>query len=238
MDEKLAIAIINEVKNAGFETRPIPYDAQETIELAEYWIEDAERGREQGVKHPALFAILELAEQAKMEDTYPRRSSGGLSESDEREVDAFYEKIASENLPVPEELQDAPEPMPSDLSAVADKKIRFLSGHYNAYLNRARWKLAIATSDLANASHLRDAEYKKSYRHYHGEITQRGDRATKDLVDSFVSEDPKIVEWDGRLLEHQNQVTMYKTLVDIYSSNVDRLSREWTMRQNEWERSR
>ncbi len=60
----------------------------------------------------------------------------------------------------------------------------------------------------------------------------------KEVLDAEAREDPEFEKLDGEVRNHQNDVTTLKALVDIYGGNVDRLSREWTMRQDEYEKTR
>lgn len=252
MDWQIATAIINEAKAGGFESKPLPEYDDQRITMAQGWVDSAKEEYIKGGKHPTVIAILTLAGQLKqgntavadktveepdleltVADTYPRRSSGGLSESDEREADAFLER-----LPIPPEIEREPTPMPSDIHSLGDFDVRRLMGEYNAYLGRAKWLLANAQTDLANATHLRDSALRKAFKTVHEELVKKEQRPTKDVVTSFAEEDEKVIEWNEKIREHQNHVTSLKALVEIYGGNVDRLSREATLRQYEWERSR
>ena len=243
MNKKLAKAILNEVKNGGFLTGDLPENKHELTTLAQEWVEAAQAEFEKGMKNDTVLAIIHLAEQLEqgtntaVADKEGEEPGPALAVA-ETHLSTLDKIVSRENLPVPKELDDAPEPMPVDLTEVADKKIRFLASAFNAYLNRARWKHAIATSDLANAQHLRDHEYRKAYKRVYTEMIDSGTRPTKEAVDSFVQEDPTVIEWNKEVSNHQNNVAAFKALIDIYSSNVDRLSRESTIRHNEWERHR
>lgn len=252
---ELATAVLNEAKVGGFLNVPLPEDNQEFLALAQDWYEEARKEAEKGVKHPTVLAIVSLVEGqldgntasadkevedsnrslAAVEKTYPRRSSGGLSESDEREIENF---IKSQHLPVPEEFVGEPSIMPRDLDDVGDKQLRRLSGEFNSYLGRVNWLLAVATSDLANASHLRDRALRKAFKEVHEDLVKKDQRPTKDIVTSLAEEKLEVIEWNEAVKEHQNHVTAYKALADIYKGNLDRISREATMRQWEWERGR
>jgi peptidoglycan hydrolase CwlO-like protein len=69
-------------------------------------------------------------------------------------------------------------------------------------------------------------------------LTEDGRRVSKDIIDTFAKGDSDYKEYEENVKLLQNKLTRYKALVEIYSGNVDRLSREWTMRQNEWERGK
>lgn len=263
---ELADAVLKECQSGGFLSGPLPMTNHATIELAQSWYEEAKKEAEKGVKHSTVLAIVNLVEgqlqeqgniaiadneveesnpglaAVPMESTYPRRSSGGLSESDEREIDNFPHElealVVAHHLPVPSEFDGEPSPMPREIDDVGDKQLRRLSGEYNSYLGRAKWLLAVATSDLANAIHLRDRALRKAFKEVHEELVAKDQRPTKDVVTSFAEERDEVVSWNERVKGHQNHVTAYKALVEIYGGNVERLSREATLRQYEWERGR
>ena len=192
--------------------------------------------------------------------TYPRRSSGGYSESDLRETEkkrpiqdehgqwGFMpagnwipesNMTSREGLPIPQSVSETdPYDMSVDVTDLGDKAVRRLYSAFGSYLSRVRWLLAIAESNLSNATHLRDAEYRVLYSNISKSLTLRGERATKDLVDSLAKEEESYKEWDDKVEKHTREVIHWKALRDIYGGNVERLSREWTMRQAEWERDR
>ena len=252
LDLESALSILNEAKDGGYEDQPIPEDERKIIERAEYFYHEAQKAFDEGMRDNTVQGILWIGGTAldepvpdKVKESYPRRSSGGLSEGDERETDNFQvgtsggsDIAAKENLPVPAHIEGDADPMPRDLTKLTDKNVRKLSGEYNAYLARTIYLLAVESSDLANSEHLLDAARAKAFR-------------TIDTIDP-VTEKPKlakvieaeilgireVAELTSAVAKHQQMVIMWKALKEIYGGNVDRLSREWTMRQNEWEKSK
>lgn len=163
----------------------------------------------------------------------PPRSSGGYSESDLREGDIGKQY----NLPIPRDWEGEPEDMPRDISDLSDRDVRRISGEYNAYLSRAKWLFSVEIADLANSTHLRDHAYRVALRKI-PRVDSATDKAKlKEVIDAEAREDAEFAKYDEAVLYHQNRVGQLKALVDIYSGNVDRLSREWTMRQDEYEKS-
>jgi hypothetical protein len=253
LDAATALEIINEY-NSGFEeTEAIPESEDELIEKGLYLYTEAKKGfHELGIKNNTLQTILFIGSAEEIPgknvaDSYPRRSSGGLSESDEREtvldhtdvpvsvsdpLTVAQSLVLKENLPMPPHMEGDPEEMPSDFSKVADKQIRKLSGIYNAYLGRVTYLLGVATTDLMNAEHLFEHAKNKALR---GLDTEK---KLAKIIEAEVAADVEVSKWSDSVSEHQKEVTMLKALKEIYSGNVERLSREWTMRQNEWEKTR
>ncbi len=168
--------------------------------------------------------------EAKVASTYPRRSSGGFSESDLREY---------EGLPIPKAVEESvPQEMPTDLTELGDKAVRRLYSTFGSYLGRARWRLATANSNLANATHLRDEAYRTQYIKVKREAVTNEEKLTIEDLQNLAKESEEYKEWSSRVKDHTNEATNWKALVDIYGGNVDRLSREWTMRTEQYERER
>jgi hypothetical protein len=143
-----------------------------------------------------------------------------------------------EGLPLPQPNPETTLDMPIDLTEVGDKAVRRLYSAFTSYYNRARWKLAVAQSNLSNATHLRDSEYRKAYKKYSTELVKNGERATKDLVDNFARDDGYYKEWEEKVVKHEQEVIHWRALYEIYGKNVEVLSRDWTMRTEQYERER
>lgn len=171
-----------------------------------------------------------VVKEALVRETYPRRSSGGFSEADLREY---------EGLPIPQPVEESvPQEMPTDLTELGDKAVRRLYSTFGSYLGRARWRLATANSNLANASHLRDEAYRTQYIKVKREAAINEEKLTIEDLQNLAKDSDEYKEWNKRVVDHTNEATNWKALVDIYGGNVDRLSREWTMRTEQYERER
>lgn len=246
LDKDTALAIINEAKAGGYEDRPLPATDEEIIARGEYFYEEAKKAfHEANIRDNSVQTIIFLGDSTEMGNvhgSYPRRSSGGLSESDERETDVEVENgwssfLRKENLPIPHQIEGDAVPMPRDLSELSDKEVRRLSGEYNAYLARVTYLLGVELSDLASAQYLLDAAHSAAMRNINVMGPDKKQKLAK-VIESEIAIDPEVIKYSGAVNAHQKQVTTLKALKEIYSGNVDRLSREWTMRQNEWEKSR
>lgn len=275
-----AIAILREAKRGGHMDEDIPAASEEIEEASRYWVEEAWKGYEQGMRDETVLAILRIVDSGLLDvmqdevydetpenylsvsETIPKPIPGATDPIDTTEwrrivsseiidreawdkattrldrVNIVDKDLAAEyNLPVPKDFEDEPVDMPHDLSGVNDREIRRLSGIYNGYLARTKYLLGLELSNLAQATHLRDAAYREAFKN-----VRRVDPATdkaklKEVMDAEAREDETFEKLDSAVLEHQKKVTVFKALVDIYSGNVDRLSRDWTMRQNEWEKT-
>lgn len=261
-DKTTAIEILNEYNSGGFEDHiELPDDEDELVKKATELYHEAQRAFESGMRDNAIQSMLWIGDSAlagqnprfpeteeKERKDLPRRSSGGISEQDEREGEKFLPEPAKgymmleqrEHLPAPEHIEGDPETMPRDLSNLSDKDVRRLSGIYNAYLARVTYLLGIESSDLANAEHLLEAARARTLRGL-DLVDPNSDGKKQKLakvIEAEIMADTEVVEYSAAVNRHTQMVIVLKSLREIYSGNVDRLSREWTMRQNEWEKSR
>jgi hypothetical protein len=165
----------------------------------------------------------------KIRQSYPRRSSGGFSEQDIKEYDG---------LPVPSPLPEAPLEMPTDLTDVGDKRVRTLYSAFTSYWGRARWNLGVATNNLTNATHLRDEAYRSEYIKIQRRAAVSGEKLTQGALENLAKNTEEYKEWNQRVTDHEQEVVRWRTLTDIYGKNVEVLSRDWTMRTEQYERER
>jgi hypothetical protein len=147
-------------------------------------------------------------------------------------------EFVSDKLPIPKDPDFEYTHLPTDFTTLTDIEIRRYSSHNQHFLNRARYLLAQVINHQASALHLRDDVYRKAYIKYNDELEAAGERATKDLINSYATQDEEWKRYDADARKAQADITSLKALVEVYSGNVERLSREWTMRQNEWEKGR
>lgn len=249
MDKDTALAILNEAAAGDYFTEAVPEEEEKIIALGTFYWEEAKRvNAELGMDNEHVQSIIRLGggetKKDKVAESYPRRSSGGLSESDEREgelaaknVDwdnaSVHEALArSENLPIPEHMESAPVQFPDDLSIAGDAQIRKLSGTYAAYLARVIWLLSKETADLKNAKLL--------YENARGRAVASMKEKPKltAVLDAALLDHPEVVEWKASVNNHEVAVNNLQGLKEIYQNYIDRLSREAAIRHQEWERSR
>lgn len=248
MGRETAVEILNEYNSMeDYEPIPIPDDDEELIKAANGIGEAAHQLFEGGNREAQVQAIIWLYDSALPEERkdLPRKSSGGFSEGDLREPEKFevnevnaVQLVSKENLPAPRHIESDPDPMPRDLSKVTDRDIRKLSGEYNAYLARTNYLLGIEQSDLMNAEHLLEAERARVLREMDTMDADGKKQKLAKVIEAEILADSEVVRLTGYVNQHAQRVVVLKSLKEIYSGNVDRLSREWTMRQNEWEKSR
>lgn len=263
-----ARAILNEAKSGNFMDGDIPEDPDEIVKEAMYWYEEAFKAHEAGMRHDTVHAILGIGNDdtvilnavpdgyraqdlrdkpvenaVKDESPEPPETPQAHQGDPLGAVGAIgppgvINPVAKHNLPVPKDWEGDPEDFPRDISELTDKDVRRLSGEYNAYLSRAKWLLALAIHDLASTTHLRDHYYRLALKKTVKVDPKTEKTKLKEVIEAEAREDETFAAYDEAALKHQGDVTILKSLVDIYSGNVDRLSREWTMRQDEYEKTR
>lgn len=275
MEIDVAKAILQEAVAGEFhDPDAIPEGDDEKIELAKWFVEEATRGYAAGIRYDELISILRLADPdwteesipnydpvvtSGMESTYPRRSSGGLSESDEREgTDALAELTAQvtehvvltqtttskaetmagvDHLPIPKEWQDEPTELPRDFTELTDRELRKLSSEYNAYFVRTLWLLAVERTDLANATHLLDDALRKALLQVEKKDAA-GKAKTVAIMEAEANDDSEVQKYKANVYMHEDRIIVLKALSEIYNSNIERLSRDASMRKDEFERSK
>ena len=257
MDYKTARDVLAEAASGGYLDQELPEAEGEFIELAEYYASEATKAFEAGMKDDHVIAIMNLsgmkasppvlsesAEPEEHEGTPPGEFQSdnlggfapGITDEDVPPITKDH-SFFNEGLPIPNPVEVSLD-MPTDLTDLGDKQLRRLYSAFGAYLSRARWLLAISSSNLANANHLKDEAFRIAYINTNRFIKLRDKKATKDLIENEAREDDNYKTWEEKVVKHNQEVIHWRALVDIYSDNVNRLSREWTMRTEEYERSR
>lgn len=210
-------AILKAAQEAGL-VEQIPEDEEELKSEAEFFLKEAEEAFKNGNKDSVVREIVNLG--MKLGQTAVAPIFG-----DEHEV--------YKGLPVPPNPRTEPTPIPLDFTEIGDLQLRKLHGEYGAYLSSAKWKHAVASNRYAEVVHLRDAAYRDAYRK--AAETMEG-KPTRDFLDTVARQDKKYLEFDNAARLHNEEVTSYKALMEIYGGYVDRLSRDFTMRQEDGRR--
>jgi hypothetical protein len=188
---------------------------------AEYWIEEAHKAWKENKRvarnDEAIRTILNI---------FPPE-------------EVYIEPKVTDNLPIPKEPDFEYTQLPADYTTLTDLEIRKYSSHNQHYLNRAAYLLSSVSNHFDDANYLKDDAYRKAYVRFNDELEAAGERTTKDLIDSYVrTQDEEFKKYDKDAKLAKADMVQLKALVEIYKGNVDRLSREWSMRQQEWEKGR
>ena len=218
------LAILKTAQEGGY-LEEIPEGEAEIAEEARFYVQKAEEAFQDRKfkKDKTVIAILNLRDQLNKASSINKTEDG-------KDIFGAPENEVWKSLPVPSDIKGDPTAMPIDFSELTAKEIMRLHAVYNGYFARARWMLANATNKLASATHLRDAEYRRSYA---AAVNIASEKLTRDQYDINAKTDEEYLKLDERVRIFTEDVVSLKALTEIYSNNVDRLSREWTMRQDE-----
>lgn len=226
MDLNLAKAILLEAV-AGEYLDEVPESEEEILEQAAYYAEEAEKAYNEGwgKNNEHIKAIVKLSsEEPANSPSFAQQENGVGSGSS-----AFFK-----GLPLPQGVEEEPVEMPYNVSSLTDEDVRRYHGIFNHYYGRVRYSLAEENAKLVAAEHLRDDAFRKAFL----KVKQRETAGTIKAQEAEAMEDQEFISWNRNVLDHEKNVLKLKALAEIYSKNVEVLSREATIRQNEYERSR
>jgi hypothetical protein len=277
-----ATSIINEAKSGGYEDQPMPEADQEILARAEWWVEEAAKAYEKGMKTDTIKTILTLglrlpveeggeekpaaeaeeqpveiaksedlpshAEEAKEPEVYdapgvpgdpPSQPIGSPSEAvkaaEKVEVDGKVVKaLDKERLPIPAEIEGDPIEMPFDLTGEDDRSIRRLHGVYAAYAARVDYLVATESQALHHAKIVFQHEYDRARKQVPKIDANEKSRLSAD-IEADVNDDEGVKAWADKVNQHESALLELKALALIYTRNIGVLSREWSMRSDEWQ---
>ncbi len=145
--------------------------------------------------------------------------------------------ITKDNLPLPQQIEGDPPVMPRDISECSDKQIRRLASEFQACLNVAIHLYKRTMDKVLRTKQLRAAAYREAYLLEEAAAREAGLKPTKEALDMAAQQAPAYKKLDDELFELERLAGDYKMLKEIYEGNVSRLSREATIRDDEYKRS-
>lgn len=237
-----AAAVINEAKGFGIDTG-FPEKDEDYILAAQQLYEFAIQAREEGMKGEHIVTIINLYESLAEEDEVKETAVNdqgdefGLDDptnDDTRLYKKSIEDSLPENMPVPAPIEgDAPN-MPLDISELSDGELIRLHGAFSAYAARMGWLYSLEEAGEAAARIIRRRkldEYIINADRYDHEAKKA---KTQDVLkaEAYMNSE-EVRYWSDLLDQHEIQSHHYKHVFEIYTNNVERLSRAWTLRQQE-----
>lgn len=232
MKAKTALAILECAKEGGYYDDPIPEAEEELIKEAKFYFQHAEAAAETKDADNTIKQIVAIG-----------RDGAGYTDEEPEAVPTTEDdapapaEIKAEHLPVPRQIEGDPPEMPFDISDCSDKEIRRLASQFQACLNRAIWQLKQTMDRVLRARQLRESAYRKAYLAEEVAARENGVKPTKEALDLAAKESPEYKKLDDEVFDLERQVGDYKALKEIYEGNVSRLSREATLRDDEYKRS-
>jgi hypothetical protein len=221
-DFEIAKAILSEAISGGF-LDEMPATEEEVIEVAQHFAKHAQKeyNAGQGDSNETIVAIVNLSQEPVKSPSLAERENGDGSGS------SAFAKEYDDNIE-----------MPFDISVIGDQELRRLHGIFAHYFGRVRFELAQETAKLTAAEHLRDDAFRTVYVKLDKiDMNTEKPKSLKQL-DAEAMESSEYISWNRNVREHEKTVLKLKALAEIYSKNVEVLSREATIRQNEYERNR
>lgn len=142
-------------------------------------------------------------------------------------------KVRKDRLPVPEQYEGDPPVIPNNIVSAPLSKLQELARDITACLSLATWRTALAQIDEEYAERVGDHYYRLSL----VQASSHSDKRTKDVVIAEAESDPKVEEWREKENSAHNEFLTYRALKEIYKGQYDTVSRIFSMRQEERDRT-
>ena len=222
-DNETVLAIIELGKNGEGAKDPLPDDERAEAE------EDA-------AVQAAISAGEEMdRDQETQAEQEPAEPVGSPSPESTRESPVTGSD-RNHGHPVPPVVEGEVMAMPRDLTSLDDRQVRRLMGEYNALFARVTWETAIEGADLTNAEHMMEHSLRVARRKV-ARVDVGGRKLNAEDVNDEARMDPEFQQWEQRYLEHDRRFRELRALKDIYEGHLERLSREASIRDQEFKRS-
>lgn len=223
----IAAQNVDDMVKAGWEVD----DDQDDIESAE--AEDPDEDEE----HEARTQANEEAEEEAPPKKKREKAAADDDEFDAEHLDLVQKvvkKIDKENLFVPDPLPEDIIELPFDLTDCTNTEIRKLHGAFNAYSSRAAYVLMIEEQCERACGYIMEEKMAAVINE-----TEKIDPETKKpktvtALEAEALQDDEVSLWKGRKQEHGSVVIGMRKERDMYDKTVTVLSREWTMRSEEF----
>jgi len=257
MDAAIATKVLEAAREGRFMDEDIPEDEAQLLKLGQWWLDEAVKAQKNGMADNETVLQILAAAGVSTEVPKPEPEEEEVVSPDQEEVEEAAEDPVEpetpsqestqttpvadpegnhgsrEQLPVPPEVQGDVLPVPRDLTTLTDRDLRRLMGEYNALFARVIWLAAVEGSDLANSEHMMEHCLRVSRR----KVRADGNKRTQEELNDDAREDEEFQTWEGRHLEHDNQFRELRARKDIYGGHLERLSREASIRDQEFQRT-
>jgi hypothetical protein len=225
--EKHAVALINECKTRGYYDKPIPTQTSEILDTASFLSDAASKAYETGKKGNDILAILKVAE------SYLKEKQNENNDPDKNRYNSFVEEELS-GLPIPQKIEGGDIEMPFSLENLSGQEILKYMGIYNSCSAYANYLYSLEEAGEASAKLIADEYFDK----FLVTVSKKDEethkpKTNRQLEAEAVSKDENVKKWRNLQKEHSIRANRYKRLRDIYSDNCERLSRAFTIKQDE-----
>jgi hypothetical protein len=247
-------AIVEEGKNRKLlneKEHPLG-SGDEVIAAAKWLINAAKEAYGEGARGEAVMTILRMA--GELDEAESIFEPEAETEPEKQEPTTFQDHVSSEpekkkpangrktrvkkeddtqfmGLPLPGEWEGDFPQMPIDVTPLKDTEIRRLYSQHGYLLSRVSWLLGRERALMASAEHSRENNFQKVLVEINTE-----EKLTVDAKKAMASQDETVVKWDKKVSDHKQNTQKYQALKDVFGGNVDRLSREWSMRTESFQK--
>lgn len=226
MKEKIdtAKALINECKSKGYYDLPIPEEDSKLIKVAEKLYEKALEAYDSGKRGQDIKTIIAIGESLN--------SANEDSPDDRRYNQLIMEEI--DGLPIPTKPEGAEVQMPFSLESLTDREILKFIGIFNSCAAYANYQYSLEEAGEASAKIIADEYFDKFLVNSEKKDPETNKPKTnRQLEAEAMVSDKNISKWRKLQQEHSVKANRYKRLRDIYTDNCERLSRAFTVIQDE-----
>jgi len=231
MNSELAQAIVNEFKAGGYD---VP-DGMDLPGQAEWIVDAAQSAMADGVRNDTVKRIVAMAENGV--DETPTEEPARQPAQSQEPVQAPKRRFPYPGFPAPTPVEDNDVPeMPRDLTALGDTQLRKLHSELNAVLVYALYEVGLKTADVVAAKHAYDLYHRRAVNSVAKADPVTGKAKFAGQIDAEAHENEDVIRWKTKYDEGSRDLEVMKALRDGYQANLERVSREWTMRQGQWEK--
>lgn len=226
MENKIetAKALINECKSRGYYDLPIPESDNKIIAVAEKLYEKALEAYNSGKRGEDIKMIISIGE-----------SFNTISEDnpDDRRYNNLIMKEI-EGFPIPEKPESTNVQMPFSLESLTDREILKFIGIFNSCAAYANYQYSLEEAGEASAKIIADEYFDRFLVESEKKDPETNKPKTnRQLEAEAMVRDKNISKWRKLQQEHSVRANRYKRLRDIYTDNCERLSRAFTVIQDE-----
>jgi hypothetical protein len=221
---KVALSLINECKNRGYYDLPIPEEENKIIAVAQKLNEKATEAYNSGKRGEDIKTIVSIGQtlNSMEEETL----------DDKRFNSLIMEEI--EGLPVPPKPEGEEIQMPFSLETLTDREILKYIGIFNSCAAYANYQYSLEEAAEASAKIIANEYFDKFLVESPKKDPETNKPKTNRQLEAEAMVNNKdISKWRKLQQEHSVKANRYKRLRDIYTDNCERLSRAFTVIQDE-----
>lgn len=182
-----------------------------------------------------------IMSQEEFEDKLSKISYGGETEKEPEYVELIKDvedQLERERLHIPAPLPPGDQPeVPFDLNELTDKQLRSLHGAFGAYAYRTGY-LLMKEEGKARRCKERADDLHRNFLAVIEKQDEHGKQKVIAVLEAEIESLPEVIKWRKRQRMYELQAHSLRAQRDGYLKEGEILSRQETMRHNDWERGR